>query len=82
MNNVHVHHFFKKIIFSLSASGAYGKIRDCATRNQYQTVAAQANQGARFFDIDTRMLGNRVDTCHGIQHEVELSRVNILSNNF
>ena len=62
--------------FPVSASGAYGKIKDCATRNQYEQVYHQAEKGARFFDIDTRVIGNRVDTCHGVAHEVELSKVN------
>ena len=62
--------------FPISASGAYGKIKDCATRNQYENVYGQAVKGARFFDIDTRMIGNRVDTCHGVAHEVEIRTVN------
>ena len=59
----------------MSASGAYNKIKDCATRNQDQNIKEQATQGARFFDIDTRMFRNKVDTCHGVAHEVEVKQV-------
>ena len=57
------------------ASGAYGKIWYCTTRNQYETVKEQATQGARFFDLDMRQIGNRVDTCHGVAHGRQLDYV-------
>ena len=61
--------------FSTSASGAYDKIKDCATRNQYEQIWEQIVKGARFIEYDVRMIGNRIDTCHGVAHEVELDRV-------
>ena len=66
----------------MSASGAYNKIKDCATRNQDQSIKEQATQGARFFDIDTRMFRNKVDTCHGVAHEVEVKQVTNIFRNF
>ena len=68
--------------FSISASGAYNRIKDCATRNQDQSIKEQVTQGARFFDIDTRMFGNKVDTCHGVAHEVEVKQVTNIFRNF
>ena len=66
----------------MSASGAYNRIKDCATRNQDESIKEQATQGARFFDIDTRMFGNKVDTCHGVAHEVEVKQVTNMFRNF